>query len=106
MKLAERGTPLTWGDYVQDDDTTDIVLVVKDKGDYLPILVVPVSERAVSLFTRWGMKEGVTGIAPPYDPIDLITSVPGDWITKAVPYIDGLHNVTEVPLPQKLIVVH
>lgn len=96
VKLAEP-------DYKKDAGNADVMVVIHEN---LPVLIVPTSPRARALFIRWGMEKDCTGIAPPDSPMDLIASVPGNWIMKSAPIQEGAHTVARITLPQPLLVVH
>ena len=83
--------------------SADIVFVMLDG---VPMAVIPKSNRAKSLFIRWGMEEGSDGIAAPYDPTDIIDSVPSNWTAVVEPPEPGMYILNKVPLPQPLMVVH
>ena len=83
-------------------DDIDVIIVFED----MPYAIVPNSERAKKLFTRWGMEEGMTGIAPPADAMDLIISFPGNWVCEMQELANGAHLIKEVPLPQPILVLH
>ena len=75
-------------------------------GNGSPMVIAPVSPRAKELFKSWGMDDDVTGIAPPENALDFIDSMPSDWTMGRAEPIEGPHLVQEIPLPQKISVVH
>lgn len=74
--------------------------------DAVPVLIVPVSERARALAVRWGMPKDVTGIAPPPAYNDFGKSVPENWSICYSDMLDGPHSVAHIPLPQDRTVLH
>lgn len=86
-----------------EHETADIAMVFHD-GD--PMVISACSDRAKALFKEWGVDDDVSGIHPPENALDFISSVPSDWTITKVPPIEGPHLVQEIPLPQKISVVH
>ncbi len=97
----DHATEFCLADYTSSD-TVDVIIVFED----MPYAIVPNSERAKKLFMRWGMEEGLTGIAPPNDAMDLIRSMPQNWVCEMQELANGAHLIKEVPLPQPILVVH
>ena len=95
---------LTWGDYVPEE-VVDIVLVMAEES-VVPLVISPVSARAVKLFIQWGMPKEATGILAPFEPKSFFKILPEDWKVMSVPLKEGAHIVAEVPLPPRLHVVH
>ena len=81
----------------------DVMLVWKGGG---PIVIMPVSERAKSLFIRWGMNPEADGIHPPPHAMDLMDSVPEDWILAMEEADRKEYKVDDIPLPQPRLVLH
>lgn len=81
----------------------DIIIVFHDT---VPVVVVPSSDRAKALFIRWGMEESCLGINPPDKPEDLMESIPNNWTVRMSTPEEGVHKLTQITLPQPLVVVH
>lgn len=71
-----------------------------------PMIVIPQSERAKSLFIRWGMPEKADGITPPADAFDLMTSIPNDWVMGMKEATKDTYTMVDIPLPQPMLVLH
>lgn len=91
-------------DYAAQLPDADIAIVIIETA--LVACLVPLTERAHSLFVRWGMSEDCIGISPPESVLDLTGSVPRNWVIGLTPILVGAHIIAEVPLPQDRIVVH
>lgn len=96
-------------------DEVDVILVYipkdmfeEDKPDcHTPVAVIPWSDRAKSLFAGWGWKqEKSMGIRPPEDAMDLINSMPMDFVLSKSDIQEGVHIIHEIALPQALPVLH
>ena len=72
-----------------------------------PIAILPISDRCKGLFLRWGMEADCDGIAPPDSPMDLISSMPGNWLCGVRQVEEGdVFVLQEITLPQPLMVLH
>ena len=89
----------------QKELVIDCVMVWSDGQ---PLFIRANSDRAKTLFMRWGVSDEVVGIEPPASPTDFTDSIPGSWIlgmeTEENPQAEYL--VQEIPLPQPRLMLH
>lgn len=79
--------------------------IMWEKG--MPALVRASSKRAKLLFMQWGVEDDVDGIAPPDNPMDLMDSIPMNWICGMESAEENkVYTVQEIPLPQPRVVLH
>lgn len=83
-------------------EVCDTVLLMRQAE---PVAVIPHSNRARSLFMRWGMEADCDGIAAPYDPADLFDSVPANWTCRVDEVAERDYLIQDIPLPQPRIVL-
>jgi len=85
----------------------DIALILHEDEDDMPPVMLPVSDRARTLFITWGMEEkGVSGIIINFAPDDMVEICPKEWKMVLADIGDGDYIFQEITLPDLPVVVH